>query len=30
MTESVADRTRTLNAVADRVYDQWIKGLVVS
>jgi GMP synthase-like glutamine amidotransferase len=30
MTESVADRTRTLNAVADRVYDQWIKSLVVS
>jgi len=27
MTESVEERTRTLNAVAERVYDQWVKGL---
>ena len=27
MTEAVEDRTRELNAVADRVYDRWIAGL---
>jgi len=27
MTASVEERTRTLNAVAERVYDQWVNGL---
>jgi GMP synthase-like glutamine amidotransferase len=27
MTESVEERTRSLNAVADRVYDRWVSGL---
>lgn len=27
MTERVEDRARTLNAVADRLYDRWLKGL---
>lgn len=27
MTESVEDRTRTLNAIADRVYERWVRGL---
>jgi GMP synthase-like glutamine amidotransferase len=27
MTESLEDRTRTLNAIADRLYDRWVAGL---
>jgi hypothetical protein len=27
MTEAVLERTRALNAVADRVYDRWTAGL---
>ena len=27
MTEAVGERTRALNAVADRVYDRWTAGL---
>jgi GMP synthase-like glutamine amidotransferase len=28
MTDSIEEKTRTLNAVADRIYDRWIQGLV--
>jgi GMP synthase-like glutamine amidotransferase len=27
MTESLEERTRTLNAIADRLYDRWVAGL---
>jgi hypothetical protein len=27
MMESLEEKTRTLNAVADRVYDRWVAGL---
>ena len=30
MTDSVEEKTRTLNGVADRVYDHWMQGLVMS
>jgi GMP synthase-like glutamine amidotransferase len=29
MTESVEEKTRTLNAIADRVYERWVKALVL-
>jgi len=29
MTAGIEERVRTLNAVADRVYDCWTKGLVI-
>ena len=29
MTDDVEEKTRTLNAIADRVYDHWIKALLV-
>ena len=29
MLENVEERTRALNAIADRVYDRWIQGLVM-
>jgi hypothetical protein len=27
MTESLEERTRTLNAIADRLYDRWVASL---
>jgi hypothetical protein len=27
MTEALEEKTRTLNAVADRLYDRWVAGL---
>jgi hypothetical protein len=27
MMESLEERTRTLNAIADRLYDRWVAGL---
>jgi hypothetical protein len=27
MTESLEEKTRTLNAIADRLYDRWSAGL---
>ena len=27
MTDAIEEKTRTLNAVADRVYDRWLRGL---
>ena len=30
MRDSIEEKTRTLNAVADRVYERWIQGLVMS
>jgi hypothetical protein len=27
MTEAIEERTRALNAIADRVYDRWVAGL---
>ena len=29
MTDAIEEKTRTLNAIADRVYDRWIQGLVM-
>jgi hypothetical protein len=30
MLESVEEKTRTLNAIADRVYDRWLRGMPVT